>query len=253
VGRQGHLIAVLEVLLIGCAVLLVVGCAGVGSEAPQKEQGHTKATKQEQEHTEATKEQTRSPKATASEEARCEGTQPIDRYGDWVTNNVPSCPKGGLLSGTDKPDELDGLGGDDEIRGLGAKDDLIGGFGSDVIYGGPGNDFLKEDAYVVRDPAKSKDVLYGGPGNDELYVGFDAGDDVYYGGDGDDNLVSGKGEDVMYGGDGNDTLSDSPNDGQQDKFYCGKGKDHYGADKIDYVDSSCEKNLAPGAPIDPGP
>jgi hypothetical protein len=30
-------------------------------------------------------------------------------------------------------------------------------------------------------------------------------------------------------------------DRQPDKFYCGKGKDTYIADKIDYVDSSCEK------------
>ena len=30
-------------------------------------------------------------------------------------------------------------------------------------------------------------------------------------------------------------------DRQPDKIYCGKGKDRYYADKIDYVDSSCEK------------
>jgi hypothetical protein len=50
--RQAHLIAVVGAFLIGCAVLVVAGCAGVRSEAPQKE---------EQAHTEA----------TASEEARC--------------------------------------------------------------------------------------------------------------------------------------------------------------------------------------
>ena len=52
--RQGHPIAVVRTFLIGCAVLLVVGCSGVRSEAPQEEQGHTEATKQEQELTEAT-------------------------------------------------------------------------------------------------------------------------------------------------------------------------------------------------------
>ena len=74
------------VFLIGCAVLLmVVGCAGVRSEAPQEEeeQGHTKAT--------------------ASEEARCEGTRTFKRrWGLITTNDVPGCPNGGLLSGTDK-------------------------------------------------------------------------------------------------------------------------------------------------------
>ena len=62
--RQGHLIAVVGAFLIGCAfVLLVGGCAGMRSEAPQKEQ----------EQTEATKEQGRSPEATASEEAPMRG------------------------------------------------------------------------------------------------------------------------------------------------------------------------------------
>ena len=199
--------------LIGCAVLLlVVGCAGTRSESP-KQQGHTEATKQEQ---------TRSAKA-ASEEARCAETRPIARHGPngrWVTNDVPGCPKGGLLLGTDKPDQLDGLEGDDEIRGLGAKDSLIGGLGSDVIYGGPGNDVLIE-------PVRRSD----------------AAGDVFYGGGGDDRLHAGKGEDVMYGGDGNDLLIGG--DGQRDKLYCGKGKDRYDADKIDYVDSSCEKKIKP--------
>jgi len=42
VVRQGHLIetrvlvAVVGTFLIGCAVLLAVGCSGVGSEAPKE-------------------------------------------------------------------------------------------------------------------------------------------------------------------------------------------------------------------------
>jgi hypothetical protein len=236
-----HLIAlVVGTSVIGCAVLLlVVGCSsGTSSEGPKKEQGHS----------EATTEQTRAAKA-ASEEARCEQTQPIDRHDEgWVTNNVPSCPKGGPLSGTDKPDKLDGLEGDDEIRGLGAKDDLVGGVGNDVIYGGPGNDQLKASDYQGRDPVKSKDVLYGGPGRDEMTDPSDKGDDVFYGGDGNDKLFVGNGEDVLYGGDGNDILTAS-GDGQRDKLYCGGqqptgfGKDLYLADKIDYVDSSCEEKM----------
>ena len=258
---QGHpiktraLMAVVRTFLIGCAFLLVVGCAGTRSESP-KQQGHT----------EATREQTRSAKA-ASEEARCAETRLIDLHvpsgalppmrprqmSNWETNNVPGCPKGGPLLGTDSADKLDGGDGDDEIRGLGANDHLIGGLGSDVIYGGPGNDELEGSSWLGRDRATSKDVLYGGPGSDQL--GDGAGDDVLYGGDGDDALYAGRGEDVLYGGDGNDLLI-GDEDGQRDKLYCGKGKDVVqvvGSDvdkidyvKIDYVDSSCEKKTSLG-------
>ena len=53
-------------------------------------------------------------------------------------------------------------------------------------------------------------------------------------------LDGGKGEDVIRGGDGNDYLVES-SDGRRDKLYCGKGRDHYSAEDIDYVDSSCEE------------
>ena len=149
--RQAHFMAVVVSFLIGCvAVVLVVGCAGVRSQAPQEGQGNT----------EATKEQTRSPEATASEEeARCQGTRTIkvpplssmsadvyglDRRVDFTTYDPRGCPKGGLLSGTDKPDKLAGRDVDDEIRGLGAEDYLIGGLGNDDIYGGPGRDWLMD-------------------------------------------------------------------------------------------------------------
>ena len=102
--RQGHLIAVVGPFLVGCGVVLAVGCAGVRSEAPKEE---------EQGHTEATKEQAHSD--------RCEGTRTIVLEGVvYGTNDVPGCPnKGGLLSGTDRQDGLRGEKGDDEIRGLG--------------------------------------------------------------------------------------------------------------------------------------
>src|SRR5918993_3668404 len=127
--RQAHLIAVVGAFLIA---VVVVGCAGERSEAPQEE---------EQGHTEATTAQTRSPEATASEEARCEGTRTFKQEGTvFTTNDVPGCPKGGLLSGTDGGDVLDGKDGDDEIHGLSAEDWIFGGLGSDVIYGGGGGD-----------------------------------------------------------------------------------------------------------------
>ena len=167
--RQSHFVAVVASFLIGYVVpLTVVGCAGGRSEAPE-----------EQVHTEA----------TASEEARCGGTRTIHlQERTFTTNDVPGCPKGGLLSGTDSRDKLDGKMGDDEIRGLGAKDELIGGSGSDVIYGGDGNDLIDGvDGASVAHPTK---VVIPRQKRDELY--------------------------------------------------CGEGEDHYQADKLDYVDSSCE-------------
>jgi len=230
VVRQGRLIAVVRTFLIGCAVLLVVGCSGVRSEAPQEKQGQAEVTKQEQ---------TRSPEATASEVARCEGTRTTVRQGyhrrreDFLTNDLPGCPKGGLLSGTEGSDNLAGLDGDDEIRGLGERDFLLGGAGNDVIYGGPGND-------LWLDGNDGDDVIYGGDGDDE---GLDnPGDDVFYGGDGSDGFEEILGANVFYGGDGNDFVWVGPKDGQIDKFYCGKGKDEYAGrvEHVDYMDS-CEK------------
>ncbi len=200
---------------MGCAILLAVGCAGVRSGAPEEEG-----------RTEATEEQARSPEARASEEGRCAGTRTFDHVGafegqmyrgTYTTNDVSGCPDGGLLSGTDKPDELAGEDGEDEVHGLGAGDEILGGLGSDVIYGGPGNDRL----------------LYGD------------------GGDGEDELLGGKGEDVLYGGDDNDWLdgSDFWPAKQRDKLYCGEGIDHYIADKLDYVSSSCEKKIREGPPV----
>jgi Ca2+-binding RTX toxin-like protein len=244
--RQTHLIPVVGAFLIGCAVLLAVGCAGARSQAPQKEkQGHTEAT--------------------AFEEARCEGTRTFkDKWSGWhmTTNDIPGCPKGGLLSGTDGRDYLGGKDGDDEIHGLGDKDYLLGGMGSDVIYGGPG-----DDPWLYG--ARGDDVIYGGAGNDG-----GPGDDAWqYGprGNGGRSLApqmyggpkkfgrwhdaivtwpqmyGGPGEDVIYGGDGNDSMS-ADEDKQRDKLYCGEGRDYYLADKNDYVDSSCEIKGEPPIP-----
>jgi Ca2+-binding RTX toxin-like protein len=118
---------------------------------------------------------------------------------------VPGCPNGGLLSGTEKADDLGGKDGDNEIHGLGGVDWLIVGLGNDVIYGGDGNDWW---------------------------------------------LAGGAGEDVLYGGNGNDSLdgdgeSLGPGPPMRDELYCGPGIDHYVADKLHYVDSSCEMKEKP--------
>jgi Ca2+-binding RTX toxin-like protein len=249
VPRQGHLTAAARVFLMGCAVFLVVGCAEVGSRASQgAEQGRT----------EATKEHASSPEATASEEAKCGETRTIDMLegvgiadssiqpGDpeaiYVTNDMAGCPSGGLLSGTDKPDQLAGEDGEDEVRGLGGSDRLSGGRGSDVVYGGLGNDELEGGGWhsgLEFYTDTSENVLHGGPGRDIL--SGEEGDDVLYGGEGNDvDLWGSKGEDVLYGGDGNDHLDATTWDKQRDELYCGEGLDTYSADEQDYVDSSCE-------------
>ena len=169
------------------------------------------ATSQEkQEHNEATKEQGHS--GGAASEDRCEENKADGRF---TTNDLLGCPKGGLLSGTDKRDLLDGEDGEDKVRGLGGSDNLEGGSGNDTLYGGPDDDYL----------------LVGGEGDDVIYGGD--GRDFLYGKDG--------GKDVLYGGDGNDYL-DTMGGGQQDKLYCGAGRDTYEADPIDYVSSSCEED-----------
>ena len=238
--RRGHLVAmVVRALLIGCAVLLVVGCAGVRSEAPK-----------EQEHSEATEGQARSPEATASEEARCGKTRTLHRtsyLGPLITNDVPGCPKGGPLTGTDGSEELHGMEGDDQIRGLGDQD---------ALYGGPGNDFLVGSTDNEEGRYKGNDVLWGGPGSDVLHGG--AGADSLYGENQATPDPPGKHEDVFRGGDGNDEIDAL--DGQRDELYCGEGRDHYMADEagdryfpgeageVDYVDGSCEKKGFPGVP-----
>ena len=148
-------------------------------------------------------------------------------FGVYSTNDLPGCPKGGLLLGTDKPDMLDGKHGDDEIRGLGGSDPYLdGGEGNDIIYGGDGDDEPNNKGqYAVG--------LHGGDGSDTLY-----------GGDGDDSVEGDNGKDVLYGGDGNDVVT-GIFDGQRNKLYCGEGRDEYVASKNDYVDSSCEKKVSP--------
>jgi len=167
--------------------------------------------------------------ASKNEAARCEGTRKINVNlpARFTSNDLPGCPQGGLLLGTDKGDLLAGEKGDDEVRGLGGSDDIMGGDGNDVLYGGSGRDGV--GGY------DGDDVIYGGPGDDANLVGF-GGKDVIYGGPGDDT-----GLDVASAG-------EFGNDGQRDKLYCGEGRDTYYAEKIDYVDSSCEVRIANSAP-----
>jgi hypothetical protein len=160
---------VVGTFLIGYSVLLLaVGCAGTTSSETSKEQEPTEATK---------KEQTRSPKATASEEeARCDGTRASAPA--YTTNDLPGCPKAGLLLGTDHQDLLTGKHGDDEVRGLGGFDVIEGGPGSDILYGGASDDYLESHK---GESSKGEDVLYGGDGSDELDAENGQRDKLYCG------------------------------------------------------------------------
>jgi hypothetical protein len=205
VVRRGHLIAVVSTFLIGCAVLLlVVGCSGTSSETSnKKEQTHSpQATDSEEARCQGTRtylsytifyrkggrlDKTGSERylpsvdKTGSEEdmkkalkkARHRakrknlGAVKVKVWGDFTTNDLPGCPKGGLLKGTDKSDTLNGKHGDDEVRGLGGNDVLSGGPGNDILYGGEGDDYLDHGDYR-RPIDNSEDVFYGGDGNDQL-------------------------------------------------------------------------------------
>src|SRR5829696_2931563 len=111
------------------------------------------------------------------------GTRPFQKWGErFTTNDLPGCPKGGPLLGTDKTDKLDGREGDDEIRGLGGSDSIFGGVGKDVIYGGPG-----DDLNLTGDDGD--DVIYGGDGNDFIFENRGGGHNKIYCGNGKDKYV----------------------------------------------------------------
>jgi hypothetical protein len=148
VVRQTRFIAVVVALLLGCAVLLVVGGSGVRAETSHEKQGHNEATK-EQEHR----------CGIWRNGTRRRGTRTIVRDGEsYLTNDVPGCPKkGGRFSDTGSSCgcTLAGKKGDDEISGSSISDELLGGPGKDYLTG------QKED-----------DVLYGGDGDDYLVGGW---------------------------------------------------------------------------------
>lgn len=70
---------------------------------------------------------------------------------------------GGLVIGTNGPDDLDGGNGRDCVVGLGGDDVLDGGNSNDIVLGGPGDDWLYG--------GNSNDILDGGPGFDMCFGG----------------------------------------------------------------------------------
>lgn len=102
-----------------------------------------------------------------------------------------------ILSGDDRANRLEGLGGNDTLRGDDGNDTLLGGSGNDSLYGDDGRDNL--------DGGDGNDTLKGGDGDDVVAGG--AGIDNITGDDGRDTLNGGAGNDRVNGGDGNDIIN----------------------------------------------
>ena len=117
--------------------------------------------------------------------------QGIDGDGDTADGiiNTTIFPNGGVVTGTDGPDDLTGGDGDDTLLGDGGVDHLDGGAGDDIVSGGV-----------------EGDTLDGGPGNDTLDGG--SGGDTLDGGADDDTMIGGSGADTFRAGEGNDTIID---------------------------------------------
>ncbi|MDO6585839.1 VWA domain-containing protein [Salipiger sp. 1_MG-2023] len=128
-----------------------------------------------------------------------------------------------FLTGTARPNLLDGLGGNDTIDGREGNDTLLGRDGDDLlisgqdndrIWGGTGNDTIEAGAGGdtasggpgddLIDGHRDNDLLRGNDGNDTVRGGI--GDDTVLGGRGDDLLSGNQGNDTAYGGDGNDDI-----------------------------------------------
>ena len=113
-----------------------------------------------------------------------------------------------------------GTNGRDTLLGHGGNDTLVGLAGADEFWGGSGTD-----------------VMYGGPDEDGL--GGMEGDDVLYGGDGDDWVLLGGGSRMSSMAGMATTLLTGPY-GKRDWLFCGKGRDKFAADRVDYVSRNCE-------------
>jgi hypothetical protein len=125
-----------------------------------------------------------------------------------VTKTCPKNCKGtqtaDTLTGSNRPNQIKGLGGGDLINGLRNDDTLYGNAGDDRVNGGLGDD-----------------EVYGGNGND--YVEGDYGHDL---------IDTGLGSDLV-----------AARDGYEDRIICGEGtEDRVYADAID-IQQGCEIQL----------
>ena len=130
-----------------------------------------------------------------------------------------------FLDGTEKADQIFGLGGKDALVGYDGDDILEGGAGADEMFGSDGFDFAsyRGSSEGVYASLYEFDGKYGDAEGDRLYsieglIGSAFTDtlnggqynDVLYGERGTDHLGGFEGNDKLFGGDGNDFLSGSP-------------------------------------------
>ena len=95
-----------------------------------------------------------------------------------------------VIDGTDRAEEIWGLGGGDTLNGRGGTDTVRGGDGVDEVSGGSGADEAYGNAgddYLIDAPDTSTDLLYGGRGSDNMQArDFPAVKDLIYCGSGRD-------------------------------------------------------------------
>ncbi|MBE9037888.1 calcium-binding protein [aff. Roholtiella sp. LEGE 12411] len=128
-----------------------------------------------------------------------------------------------ILTGSNRGEQIFGLGGNDVIQGLGGNDEIFGDAGNDNIFGGNGRDTVEGGAgndLIFGDAGndtlagnEGRDDISGGDGNDTIDGGNnsdrlngDAGNDNISGGDSDDIIDGGDGNDTIDGGNGNDRI-----------------------------------------------
>ncbi|NHZ92960.1 type I secretion C-terminal target domain-containing protein [Massilia sp. CCM 8733] len=105
---------------------------------------------------------------------------------------------GGVLTGTEGADSIQGAERAEHLIGLGGNDTLLGGAGNDLLEGGADDDLLQG--------GNGNDSLFGGSGNNTL--AGEAGNDSIVGGFGKDVITGGAGDDILAGEYDDDTLTD---------------------------------------------
>ena len=125
------------------------------------------------------------------------------------------------ITGSARPDRIDGRAGSDTLHGGGAGDVVTGGEGDDAVFGDAGDDLVEG--------GDENDLIDGGPGSDVLYGELREGCSI---------MGCRGGDDVIRA-----------RDGEVDGIECSEGEDRAVVDRNDELDyfRSCEHVDAAGA------
>lgn len=104
--------------------------------------------------------------------------------------------------------------------GTDRNDNMNGGHGSDRLYGGAGDDNFWADQNVEEGGFDARDVVDGGAGDDTIYGG--RGFNRLFGGPGNDFVQGGTGRNVLFGGGGDDEIRTR---GGSNRIQAGPGDD----------------------------